>query len=243
MHLVVVGDTLLDVDLFGTVSRVCPDAPVPVVDLEHRVQRAGGAGLTAAFAAGDGLAVTLVTAVADDEAGQRLRAEFRGYDTVIGPARAGTPVKTRLRSAGQSIARIDEGGRGEPPVATDAMLDAVCAADAVLVSDYGRGLTEDERLRALLARLATRMTGGVGPASEGDAAGGARGAGVPQPGGGTSVLRHHRRSGRRPRPASALVGRRGRGDHGRRRRRTRRRRHPPYVLGAIRDSGRLVRRG
>jgi len=156
VHLVVVGDTLLDVDLFGTVSRVCPDAPVPVVDLEHRVQRAGGAGLTAALAAGDGLAVTLVTAVADDEAGQRLRAELRGYDTVIGLARVATPVKTRLRSAGQSIARIDEGGRGEPPVATDSMLDAVCAADAVLVSDYGRGLTEDERLRALLARIATR---------------------------------------------------------------------------------------
>jgi D-beta-D-heptose 7-phosphate kinase/D-beta-D-heptose 1-phosphate adenosyltransferase len=155
-HLVIVGDTLLDVDLAGTVSRVCPDAPVPVVDLERRASRAGGAGLTATLAAADGLAVTLVTAVADDEAGQRLRAELHGYDTVIGPARAATPVKTRLRGGGQSIARIDEGGGGEPPAVTDAMLDAVCAADTVLVSDYGRGMTGDERLRALLAHLATR---------------------------------------------------------------------------------------
>lgn len=155
-HLVVVGDTLLDVDLAGTVSRVCPDAPVPVVDLEHRAQRAGGAGLAAALAAVDGLAVTLVTAVADDEAGRLLRAELRGHETVLGPSCAATPVKTRLRSAGQSIARIDEGERGEPPVVTDAMLDVVCAADAVLVADYGRGLTADERLRALLAHLATR---------------------------------------------------------------------------------------
>lgn len=151
-RLVIVGDTLLDVDLDGAVSRVCPDAPVPVVDLASRVQRAGGAGLTATLAAADGLAVTLVTAVADDAAGERLRAELRGYDTVIGPATAATPVKTRLRGAGQSIARIDEGGRGGAPVVTDEMLDVVCAADTVLVSDYGRGITSDERLRSVLAR-------------------------------------------------------------------------------------------
>jgi D-beta-D-heptose 7-phosphate kinase/D-beta-D-heptose 1-phosphate adenosyltransferase len=154
VHLVVVGDTLLDVDLVGTATRLCPDAPVPVVDLEHREERAGGAGLTAAIAAADGLAVTLVTAVAADEAGERLRRQLTGFDTVAGPARAATSVKTRLRSAGQSLVRIDEGGHGDPPVATDEMLDAVCAADAVLVSDYGRGLAADERLRGLLARQA-----------------------------------------------------------------------------------------
>lgn len=157
MNLVVVGDTLLDVDLVGTAARLCPDAPAPVVDLERREQRAGGAGLTAALAAADGVAVTLVTAVADDETGRRLRTGLTGYETVIGPATAATPVKTRLRCAGQSLARIDEGGRGEPPVATDAMLDAICAADAILVSDYGRGLAHDERLRKLVAHLASHV--------------------------------------------------------------------------------------
>lgn len=157
MKLVVVGDTLLDVDLVGTASRLCPDAPAPVVDLERREQRAGGAGLAAALAAADGLDVTLVTAVAGDEAGERLRAELIGYQTVIGPARAATPVKTRLRSAGQSLARIDEGVRGEAPEATDAMLDAICAADAILVSDYGRGLACDVRLHKLVAHLAPSL--------------------------------------------------------------------------------------
>jgi D-beta-D-heptose 7-phosphate kinase / D-beta-D-heptose 1-phosphate adenosyltransferase len=157
VNLVVVGDTMLDVDLIGTVDRLCPDAPVPVLDLEERHQRAGGAGLTAALAVADGLDVTLVTAVAADEAGDRLRGELAGLDTVVGPARAATPVKTRLRCGGQSIARIDEGGGGEPPVVTDAMLDVVCAADAVLVSDYGRGLANDERLRPLLASRAAHV--------------------------------------------------------------------------------------
>lgn len=154
MKLVVVGDTLLDVDLIGTAERLCPDAPAPVVDLARRDHRAGGAGLAATLAAADGLDITLVTAVADDAAGERLRAELVGLDTVIGPARVATPVKTRLRCAGQSIARIDEGGGGEPPVVTDEMLDALCGADAVHVADYGRGLAADKRLRGLLAHRA-----------------------------------------------------------------------------------------
>jgi bifunctional ADP-heptose synthase (sugar kinase/adenylyltransferase) len=49
--LVVVGDTLLDVDLHGTVDRVAPDAPVPVVDCQQERHRAGGAGLAAVHAA------------------------------------------------------------------------------------------------------------------------------------------------------------------------------------------------
>jgi D-beta-D-heptose 7-phosphate kinase / D-beta-D-heptose 1-phosphate adenosyltransferase len=52
--LVVVGDTLLDVDLHGTVSRVAPDAPVPVVECQRERHRAGGAGLAAALASGFG---------------------------------------------------------------------------------------------------------------------------------------------------------------------------------------------
>jgi D-beta-D-heptose 7-phosphate kinase / D-beta-D-heptose 1-phosphate adenosyltransferase len=169
VKLVVVGDTVLDVDLAGTAERLCPDAPAPVVDLEGRVERAGGAGLAARFAAADGLDVTLVTAVADDAAGERLRAGLTGFESVLGPARSATPVKTRLRCGGQSVARIDEGGRGEPPVATDEMLDAVCAGDAVLVSDYGRGLAVDERLRTLLAHRAEDVPVGWDPHPRGPA--------------------------------------------------------------------------
>jgi sugar/nucleoside kinase (ribokinase family) len=51
--------------------------------------------------------------------------------------------------------RVDRGGRGDPAV-TDEMLDAVRTADVVLVSDYGRGLARDERLRELLGRMARR---------------------------------------------------------------------------------------
>ncbi|GAA4023843.1 PfkB family carbohydrate kinase [Allokutzneria multivorans] len=157
MKLVVVGDTLLDVDLVGTVNRVCPDAPAPVLDLADRRYRPGGAGLAALLAARDGTDVTLVTALAEDEAGQRLRRELSGLEVVAGPAGAATSVKTRVRCAGQSLARIDEGEPGAAPTATGEMLAAVRGADAVLVSDYGRGLLWDGRLRACLTEVAERV--------------------------------------------------------------------------------------
>jgi rfaE bifunctional protein nucleotidyltransferase chain/domain/rfaE bifunctional protein kinase chain/domain len=152
VKLVVVGDSLLDVDVVGSAERLCPDAPAPVLDVEEERARPGGAGLAAALAAADGIDVTLVSAVADDADGQRLRDGLSRVPAVLGPSPAPTPVKTRLRCGDQSIARLDRGGGPGTPQATDDMLDAVLEADYVLVSDYGRGLVRDERLRGVLAR-------------------------------------------------------------------------------------------
>ncbi|MBP2330669.1 rfaE bifunctional protein kinase chain/domain [Kibdelosporangium banguiense] len=156
MSLAVVGDTLLDIDLTGSVTRLCPDAPVPVLDLESELARPGGAGLAATIAASGGLDVRLVTAIADDTDGDRLRKVLGDMPVVAGPSWTATPVKTRLRAAGQSLVRVDRGGDHGDPVVTDEMLDAVQIADAVLVSDYGRGIAQDKRLRDLLSQIANR---------------------------------------------------------------------------------------
>jgi bifunctional ADP-heptose synthase (sugar kinase/adenylyltransferase) len=70
--LVVLGDALLDVDLEGGADRLCPDAPVPVVDVRREWRRAGGAGLAARLAGRSVSDVVLVTALGDDEAGTVL---------------------------------------------------------------------------------------------------------------------------------------------------------------------------
>jgi rfaE bifunctional protein nucleotidyltransferase chain/domain/rfaE bifunctional protein kinase chain/domain len=157
MTVVVLGDTLLDVDLVGSASRLCPDAPAPVMDIEREQVRPGGAGLAAALIAADGLPVTLITAIAADADGARLREALRGMDVIAGPGKAPTPVKTRLRCAGQSLARMDRSCPGDTPVSTDEMVEALRSADAVLVADYGRGLVRDQRLREALRRLAHRI--------------------------------------------------------------------------------------
>ncbi|WGW12267.1 PfkB family carbohydrate kinase [Saxibacter everestensis] len=156
-RIAVVGDVLLDVDLSGSSNRLCPDSPAPVVDIDATERRAGGAGLVARMLRRDGREVSLVTVLSDDESATELREHLRDIDLIAGPSGAATPVKTRLQSAGQSVARFDVGCSRPPlPEVTDEMLAAVESADAVIVSDYGRRLTENPRLRQVLERKAAR---------------------------------------------------------------------------------------
>ncbi|MCP2243804.1 D-glycero-beta-D-manno-heptose 1-phosphate adenylyltransferase [Lentzea aerocolonigenes] len=151
MKLVVVGDALLDVDVEGTVERLCPDAPAPVLDVVGEHARAGGAALAATMAARDGVDVMLVSALSEDSVGERVRSLI-DVPLVFGRADS-IPVKTRLRCGGTSLARVDRGGAAGAPRVTDDMLDVVLSADFVLASDYGRGLLRDERLRSVLTRV------------------------------------------------------------------------------------------
>jgi rfaE bifunctional protein nucleotidyltransferase chain/domain len=144
LDLCVVGDALLDVDWTGTVDRVCRDAPAPVLETPVERARPGGAALAAVLAAASGARVTLVTALSDDADGHRLAdllkdAAVRIVDLGLdGP----TPVKLRLRAGDQSIARVDKACSPIVPPGpwSRSAQAAIARADALLVSDYGRGV-------------------------------------------------------------------------------------------------------
>ncbi len=161
-RLTIVGDLLLDRDLHGRAARISPDAPVPVVDRIEALDRPGGAGLAALLAAADGAAVTLVAALADDAAGLRVRRllEAAGIEVVESHRITATPVKMRVRVDGQSLLRIDlgdpvavDGDRSEHDAARSdatAVAGAIAGADAVLVADYGAGVTANAAVRGAL---------------------------------------------------------------------------------------------
>jgi D-beta-D-heptose 7-phosphate kinase/D-beta-D-heptose 1-phosphate adenosyltransferase len=156
-RVVVVGDVVLDRDVEGAVERVSPDAPVPVVDVAKVHESPGGAGLAAQLcAAAPDAEVTLVAPVADDEPGHRLAALLEPAVRLVAlPHRGGTRVKTRVRSAGQSLVRLDTGGPGDPddpPLGVVA--EALAGADVVLVADYGAGMTRHAGVRRMLAEAA-----------------------------------------------------------------------------------------
>ena len=168
LSVVVVGDVLLDRDVEGRVERLAPDAPVPVVDEEARRSRPGGAGLAAALAAADGHRVSLVTALAGDPAGRELAALLSeaGVEVLDLGLDGATPEKVRVLAGSppRSLLRLDRGGRrgsGDAPGAvgplTGAAREALLSADAVLVADYGRGVTAREDLRSALAEAAPRI--------------------------------------------------------------------------------------
>lgn len=156
-YVVVVGDVMLDVDVLTQAERLTPDAPVPVLDELSRSERPGGAALAALLAARDARrSVVLVAPVPDDDAGRRLRELLAGQVELLPLACDGeTSVKMRLRARGQTVARLDQGAAplrvGSPTVD---VREALHGAAAVLVSDYGGGVTTSEPMRALLREVA-----------------------------------------------------------------------------------------
>jgi rfaE bifunctional protein nucleotidyltransferase chain/domain/rfaE bifunctional protein kinase chain/domain len=146
---------LLDRDLDGRAMRLAPDAPVPVLDAPVERPRPGGAGLAAALTAADGHEVTLVCALGRDEPGRRLRAllDAAGVRVCDLGLEGTTPEKVRVRAGEQVLVRIDRGGESRAcGPATEEMRAVLAAADAVLVSDYGRGVAAEPTVRAALAQ-------------------------------------------------------------------------------------------
>ena len=217
--LVVVGDTLLDRDLDGSVDRLSPDAPVPVVDEPVEHARPGGAGLAALLAAADGRDV-----VAGHRAvrGRRRRPAARparagGVRVVDLGARGATPEKMRVRARAAACCAWTAAARPAPAGdLTDEARAVLAGAGAVLVADYGRGC----RARPGSARgpdgAAAPHPGGLGPAPARPGAGARRHPRHPERRGGRALrARPRRRPARRrdrpgPRAAGPLVGRRGR---------------------------------
>ncbi|HET9871167.1 MAG TPA: D-glycero-beta-D-manno-heptose 1-phosphate adenylyltransferase [Propionibacteriaceae bacterium] len=156
--LVVVGDSLLDVDLVGTADRLSPEAPVPVVDVAQRLNRPGGAALAALMAARSGSEVVLITALAGDEAARLLLTLLPGVEVVPIPLQGRTVCKTRVRASGQPMLRLDCGnGRAANLPLPDRAVQLLAEAGAILVSDYGRGVTAIDSLRAELAQQTRRI--------------------------------------------------------------------------------------
>lgn len=157
---VVVGDALLDRDLVGRARRLAPDAPVPVLDDPCEHVRPGGAALAAVLAARTGATVTLVAAVADDDAGAQLRdaLALEGVVLVAVPLDGATPEKVRIHADHHPLARLDyatTAGRVGP--VPEAALAAVERADALLVADYGRGLAAVGAVRTVVTDAARRI--------------------------------------------------------------------------------------
>ena len=150
---VVVGDTLLDRDVLGTVERLSPDAPVPVLDQGAVRARPGGAGLAALLAARDGRPVTLVTALASDAPGAELATMLHahGVEVIDLGLEGATPEKLRIGPPGRPLLRIDRGGGGAVGPANAEARAAVGWGAALLVADYGRGVAAAPELRDAVA--------------------------------------------------------------------------------------------
>ncbi|HEY7791689.1 MAG TPA: D-glycero-beta-D-manno-heptose-7-phosphate kinase [Vicinamibacterales bacterium] len=161
--ILIVGDPMLDRFLVGDVTRISPEAPVPVVAFGREEHRLGGAANVAHNVAALGGAARFVGLVGTDEAAGRLSAALRDLgiepDGLIADPHRCTTMKVRVvTSRGQQVARIDYESDAEASGAAEDDLLARAAAQlpgarAVLVSDYLKG-TITKRLMVQLLELA-----------------------------------------------------------------------------------------
>ena len=146
-----VGDLMLDRYVYGEVSRISPEAPIPVLRAGQTVAMPGGVGNVARNVAALGGLARLGAVAGDDAAGAdlgRLIAdEARVEDFVVRPAGATTIVKTRFVAAGQQLLRLDDEASQRQDLKNS---DAFSDASAILLSDYAKGVVSDDLIAAAL---------------------------------------------------------------------------------------------
>lgn len=160
-RVLVAGDLMLDHFIWGRVTRISPEAPVPVVEFERESFMPGGAANVARNLTSLGAGAELYGAVGRDPQAAQLRkllqAERVGCGGLLGVPNRATATKTRIVAHQQQVTRLDRESRGDLEAkATNRLIrqiDAALAeADALILGDYGKGVVTQSLLDALQQR-------------------------------------------------------------------------------------------
>jgi len=159
-RIAVLGDLMLDRYHWGTVRRVSPEAPVPVVEVESEQVRFGGAANVANNIKALGGSAVLVGLIGEDHPGAQfveMMAE-QGLDRsciIRDPSRP-TTIKTRVIAQGQHVVRIDNESKApcSPDLAAKivgAIRDTISTLDAIIIEDYNKGVVTREVIHEVVA--------------------------------------------------------------------------------------------
>lgn len=158
-RILVVGDVMLDRFIWGSVSRISPEAPVPVVEIRRESTCLGGAANVSANIRSLGGKAVPIGILGDDYEGRRLKEEFRALGAPLGglivDGDRATSVKTRIIAHHQQVCRTDR--EDKFPISAEIQkrilkqfLGFLEKAHAVIISDYAKGLLSPSILREML---------------------------------------------------------------------------------------------
>ncbi len=167
-RIVILGDVMLDEFVWGDVTRISPEAPVPVVDIKRESVHLGGAANVLANAVALGAQSCVIGVVGNDSAGERLRkrlaevSPFQSDDYLVVDDDRPSTTKTRIIAHSQLVVRADRELRTpvNGPVRDQvvaALKAALQEADACVVSDYDKGVVTPPILEEVLALAYARM--------------------------------------------------------------------------------------
>lgn len=164
VKVLIVGDIMLDRYWWGSVSRISPEAPVPVVTLDKTSLLAGGAANVAANVAGLGAKPYLVGITGEDEEAKMLaevlrKANISSSFLVLLKNRR-TTVKTRIVAHNQHVVRIDQENthvlsKEEEQVVFKKIEAIIDEVDIVIISDYAKGLISEKLAKRLITKTVT----------------------------------------------------------------------------------------
>lgn len=158
-EIIVIGDIMLDQFVKGSVSRISPEAPVPVVNVEEEDFIAGGAGNVAVNLAVLGAKPKILSVIGDDVKGSILKNYLadKGVDVkaLVTDCNRPTTQKVRIIAERQQVVRVDRESKERvcPPVAKECMSNfkkAVKKAKGVVMSDYGKGMLSDHNIEEII---------------------------------------------------------------------------------------------
>ncbi|HEX8422166.1 MAG TPA: D-glycero-beta-D-manno-heptose-7-phosphate kinase [Pyrinomonadaceae bacterium] len=166
-RIVVYGDVMLDEFVWGDVTRISPEAPVPVVDIRRESVRLGGAANVLANLNALGARASVVGVVGRDRAGERLLAALEEAcalhpsERLVTDESRPTTIKTRIIAHNQLVVRADRERRIPVDAATEdqliaTLIAALPEADAFVVSDYDKGAVTPRILTEILPRATER---------------------------------------------------------------------------------------
>lgn len=157
--IIVIGDIMLDRYLWGSVERISPEAPVPVVHVEKETNNLGGAANVAANVHALGAAPLLIGVIGDDQYAGEFKRNLRSNKLpisglVVDPKRP-TTVKTRIVAHSQQIVRVD---REDPKEIGSELVGKLLTkvkkhlrqTDGIIISDYGKGVITFDLLSELI---------------------------------------------------------------------------------------------
>lgn len=161
LKVLVVGDVMLDAYYFGEVTRISPEAPVPIVDIKKKSNHLGGAANVALNTSALGCKTWIASVVGNDKHGDSLKEAFENakinIDGLITSDKRQTTVKTRIIGNNNQLLRIDEEEKNDlDEEDTESFLSNIyrlidnIEPDLILFEDYNKGVLYSKTIEAII---------------------------------------------------------------------------------------------
>ena len=160
LKVLIIGDLMIDSYTWGKVSRISPEAPVPVVNVIRRESRLGGAGNVVLNIASLGATAVICSVIGDDAPGRELQkiildSNLSTEGLIVEPGRM-TTVKERIIAGSQQVVRVDSETESSISSSSQKALlahikDSISDVDVIIFEDYDKGVLNDSLIQAVIS--------------------------------------------------------------------------------------------